>query len=414
MQRPIFKEGYYYGALLYAFLVPFHQKAATLALILWAVLSLMNFDKSAIEKNRSLWLLPLLYLTYLIGLLTSGTASFGFLETKLSFLIFPLIFYLHKYTEVQRKNILKALVFGVIFSAVICFIYALHRSVGISEGTLVFAPNVLEGKGAIESILYGGNYFFSDFFSIFHQTIYYALYVTAAMAIVLFRKDLFSKKTRLILALFFVLLLFLISNKAAVISVVAILFLKISTLEISWYKKGASFLIAAICIGVFLWMNPRTRESLEKIADEGLTLDKNGRYGFKTRLLSWSAASALVKEEPLAGYGVGDTQKKLNEMYEQKEYIFPLKKSYNAHNLWLQTWLENGLIGLLVLGLLFFSLFRAGFKDTYFWGFTLALIILLFVNSFFESIFNRFSGISFFAFLTCYVLTNTNREELKQ
>ncbi len=407
MQKPIFKEGYYYGALLYAFLIPFHQKIATLAIILWAFLSVLNFDKEEVKNNRSLWLLPLFYATYAIGLVTSGTVSFGFLETKLSFLIFPLIFYLQKYSDFQRKNMFVALVYGVIFSAVLCFIVATCRSITIKQGVWVFAPNVLEGKGAIESILYGGNYFFGSFFSIFHQTVYFALYVTVAMAIVIFREDLFPRKIRLFLGFFFFLLLFFISNKAAVIAACAILFLRICTLKISTQRKWITLLVATMCIGVFVWLNPRTSDSIRKITNEGLTIDKNGRYGFKTRLLTWSAATALLKEESFIGYGVGETQEKLNEKYKQKEYIYPLKESYNAHNLWLQTWLENGIIGLLVLSLLFFTLFRAGVKDTYFGGFILSLVMVLFINSLFESIFNRFSGVSFFAFITCFVLTNS-------
>ena len=405
MERPTLKEAYYYGALLYTFLVPFHQQMATLALGLWALLSLLSFDSNVLVKNRYLLLLPLLYVLYIIGLFTAETPSFRFLETKLSFLIFPLIFFLHRYAELQRKNILKALVYGVILSGILCLAYATYRSVGFEEGTIVFAPNVHEGKGAIESILYGGNYYFGDFFSVFHQSVYYAMYVSVAMALVIFRPDLFSRKTRILLGLFFILLLFLISNKSAIIALGTVLLLRTFTAKISIYEKWASLVIVGLAIGTFIWINPRTRESVHKVMDGALTIDKNARYGFTTRLLSWDAAIALIKERPFLGYGAGDTQGKLNEMYKQKGYVFPLKEAYNAHSLWLQTWLENGLLGLLTLGILFFVLLKIGFKDYHFWGFTLTLVAVLFVNSFFESIFHRFSGISFFSFLTCYVLT---------
>lgn len=405
MERPTLKEAYYYGALLYAFLAPFHQQMTILVLGLWALLSLLSFESKALVKNRYLLLLPLLYALYIIGLFTAETTSFRFLETKLSFLIFPLIFFLHHYTELQRKNMLKALVYGVMLSGILCLAYATYRSLGFEDGSIVFAPNVLEGKGAIESILYGGNYYFGDFLSVFHQTVYYAMYVSVAMALVIFRPDLFSQKTRILLGLFFILLLFLISNKAAIIALGAILVIRTFTAKISIYKKWTNLLIVGLAIGAFIWINPRTRESVHKVMDGALTIDKNARYGFATRLLSWDAAISLIMEKPILGYGAGDAQGKLNEMYKQKEYAFPLKESYNAHNLWLQTWLENGLLGLLTLGILFFVLLRIGFKDNHFWGFTLTLVAVLFVNSFFESIFHRFSGISFFSFLTCYVLT---------
>ncbi len=398
-------NGYYYGALLYVFCIPFHQKLATAALILWALLSLFSFDKGALVKNRLLLLLPLMYVLYLMGLFTSEMPSFGFLETKLSFLVFPLIFFLHSYTLVQRKNILKVFVYGVTLSGVLLLIIATYRSVGFEAGTIVFTPNVLEGKGGIESILYGGNYYFGNSFSVFHQTVYYALYVSIAMAIVIFRSDMFAIKARIVPVLFFIILLFFISNKAAIIALGITLLLRSFTLKTSINKKRASFLIIGVVIGVFIWMNPRTRESLRKVADGELAINNNARYGFTTRLLSWDAAITLIKGKPILGYGAGDVQEKLNEIYKQKGYVFPLKEAYNAHNLWLQSWLENGLPGLLTLGFVFFIMFKTGFKDNYFWGFTLTLVTVLFVNSFFESMFHRFSGISFFSFLTCYLLT---------
>jgi len=405
MERSTLKKSYYYGALLYVFLVPFHQKIATIALILWALLSLLSFDKTTLVKNRLLLMLPLFYVLYLIGLLTSKTPSLGFLETKLSFFVFPLIFFLHGYTLIQRKNMLKALIYGVTLSGVLLLIFATYRSISFNGETMIFAPNVLDGKGAIESILYGGNYYFGDFFSIFHQTVYYALYVSVALTIVIFRPDVVAKKARILLTLFFIVLLFLISNKAAISVFGTILLVRLISVKKSIYKKWASFIIVGVVIGAFVWMNPRTRESLRRVAEGELTINKNARYGFTTRLLSWDAAITLIKEKPILGYGVGDIQGKLNEMYMQKEYVFPLKESHNAHNLWLQTWLENGIPSLFTLGVIFYIMFKIGFKDNYVWGFTLTLVTILFINSFFESLFHRFSGISFFSFVTCYVLT---------
>ena len=412
MERSTRKESYYYGALIYAFLVPFHQKIATLALILWAVLSLMNFDKTAVVKDRLLLLLPGFYLLYIIGLLTAETPSFSFFETKLSFLIFPLIFFLHQYAEQQRKNMFKAFVYGAALSGVCCLVYATYQSVGFEKGAIHFSPNVLEGKGAIESILYGGNYYFGSFLSIFHQTVYAAMYISVALTAIIFIPDLFSRRATIALCLFFLGILFLIANKAAILALAVILTLRIFTARQTLSKKLISVLAIGLLIGVFVWTNPRTRESLRKLTDGELVLNKNARYGFTTRLLSWDAARTLIKQNPIIGYGTGDVQSKLNEVYKEKEYIFPLKEEYNAHNQWLQTWLENGLLGLLLLGILFFLLFKKGYGDHTFFGFAVTLVAILFVNSLFESMFHRFSGISFFSFIVCYVLTSFKRKEL--
>jgi len=130
-------------------------------------------------------------------------------------------------------------------------------------------------------------------------------------------------------------------------------------------------------------------------------LKKEARFGFGTRLLSWDASVSLIKERPVLGYGHAATQGVLNQRYEEKGYVYPLKESYNAHNLWLQSWLENGFIALIILMGIFLILFRRSWHSHLFLAFTL----LLLTNSLFEGMFNRFSGISFFSFLVCFIFS---------
>ena len=413
MLKMLKNEGYYYAALLYVFLIPFHQKLATLAIIAWALLSIFSFRKSNLNKNWKWMLLPVFYLLYFIGWFTAETPYFGFLETKLSFLIFPILFYLHNYTIYQRIKILKLFVFGLLFSGLLCVVYAFYQSTGIQEGTLYFRANVLEGKDFMESILYGGNYFFGKHFSIFHQTVYYALYLCSGIAILLFCPKMFRKRYRWCLILFFILLIFLISNKASFLVLGMLFVYRLATVNLSLYKRVVGIILVCGVVSVFIHTNPRAKDAIQKVIDGELVLDKNARYGFKTRILIWDAALSLVNEKPLWGYGFGENQSKLNEIYKQKEYKFLLKDTYNAHNLWLQTWIENGLLGLLLLVAIFIILIDKTIKHQEHQSLFLALVLVVFVNTLFESIFNRFSGVSFFCFLVCFILSESNAGRLK-
>ena len=49
---------YYYAALLYAFFIALDQQLATIALIVWAVFSLINFNRLSLNKTRYLFLFP--------------------------------------------------------------------------------------------------------------------------------------------------------------------------------------------------------------------------------------------------------------------------------------------------------------------------------------------------------------------
>lgn len=395
------QQGFFYGALLYAFLIPFPQKIVTIALMVWVLLSLISYRKSALVKQPYLLLLPAFYISYSIGFFISECFSFKFLEYKLSFLIFPLLFFLQHYNEKERMDILKALVWGLALAGGVCLTLALYHSLGTQDGTLFFRPNVLEGKGFMESILYGGNYFFGRHFSVFHQTVYFALYLTVAIAVLLFRPNLFARKLRLFLLILFIGLIFLISNKASFIALMVVFGLKLWTWKVKSHKKWIGISLFVVVLVTFSFLNPRIKGSIVDITQGKMTLNKEARFGFETRLLSWDAALSLIKEKPILGYGHSETQKALNNRYSEKGYTVPLKENHNAHNLWLQSWLENGVLAILILFGIFFSLFNASQNKALF----IAFAVILLINSIFEGMFNRFSGISFFSFLVCFVFS---------
>ena len=327
--------------------------------------------------------------------------SFKFLEYKLSLLIFPLLFFLHNYDEKQRNGILKAIVWGLAASAAVCLIVAFYNSIQIHEGEFMFQPNVLEGRGFMESILYGGNHFFGRYLSIFHQTVYYAMYLCSGVAVLLFRPQLFSNKLRIILVGSLVIVAFLVSNKASFIVLGLIFGLKLWTWNTDRSKKTFAVSLFVLVFMLFAFLNPRFKESAVAIFKGKVILNKEARYGFGTRLLSWNAAVSLIKERPFLGYGHNNTQVALNKKYHEMDYIFPLKESYNAHNLWLQSWLENGLLSIIILFGIFFIIFKKSWNNPL----ALTFAIVLLTNSLFEGLFNRFSGISFFSFLVCFILS---------
>ncbi|WP_149273758.1 O-antigen ligase family protein [Pareuzebyella sediminis] len=407
-------RGYYYGALLYVFLIPFSQKLVTLLLILWLVLSILSFNRTTTVKKRYLWLLPILFSLYFLGLYTADSPSFKFLEHKLSLLIFPLLFYMHAYDTGERNRMLKTFVWGILGAALACLAMAIYHSIEVQNGIISFQANVLEGKGFMESILYGGNYFFGRHFSIFHQTVYFALYVCTGVAVLLFRPNLFESRKRWILLASFIVVIFLVSNKASFIGLATILLLRLLTLKGQRVKKIIGFVSVFLVLATFLAVNPRIKESLEKVAEGALVLNPEARFGFATRLLTWDAAISLIKERPIWGYGYGDTQTALNRYYKEKGYIHPLKESYNAHNLWLQSWLENGILAILVL-LAIFSLLLGELRnfqqDTWL---LFSFVLLLLINSMFEGLFNRFSGISFFSFWVCYIFSALKEGKLRE
>ena len=115
----------------------------------------------------------------------------------------------------------------------------------------------------------------------------------------------------------------------------------------------------------------------------------------KTRLLTWYSAWQLIKQSPLIGYGVGDANEVLIEKYKELNYIRNYRNRYNAHNQFLQTYLQTGLIGFSILLYIFILLgIRLQRSKNEF-----LVFIVLTISILFESMLVRFNGIVFLSII---------------
>ncbi len=401
------KHLYSWAACVFAFSIPFYQMLSTIVLVLWLFVSLTNLTNSNLSKKRGLLLLPALFLSYLLGFALNADFSVSILERKLSLLVFPLIFCLNSFSTQQIQKIFKWFIIGLFFSSIVCLVKATYNSIHIIQGGFYFRPNVLEGRAFFESIMYGGNYFFGNHLSLFHQTVYYGLFLVSGIAILLYNAAGFqSKRIRFGLIVLFLVLIFLLSNKSTFVAVWALFLIWTLSQFNNLEKKGMLVLAFLAFSTIIVFFNPRSRTAIYKITNEKLEINKEGRYGFATRLLSWDAAVTLIKKRPLQGYGASRAQTELNRLYKEKGYIYPLKDKLNSHNLFMQLWIENGVLAALVLIVTFISMAVKSLKIKYrklnLLGIT--LVCILFITALFESMFSRFSGIFFFSFMVCMIL----------
>jgi O-antigen ligase len=98
------------------------------------------------------------------------------------------------------------------------------------------------------------------------------------------------------------------------------------------------------------------------------------------------------------GVGTGDASDELKKEFKNRGYINGYYDNLNAHNQFLEILLENGLIGLILfLTILGYMSYIAISQRNILSG---LFIIMMFVFFMFETVLNRLSGISFFAFLS--------------
>ena len=78
-----------------------------------------------------------------------------------------------------------------------------------------------------------------------------------------------------------------------------------------------------------------------------LTLISGKDISVNTRKQVWDAAFAMLKEKPIFGYGTGfdNIRRVMHEVYHVRQP--------HAHNIFLETWLENGVFGAILLAAIF-------------------------------------------------------------
>jgi O-antigen ligase len=129
-----------------------------------------------------------------------------------------------------------------------------------------------------------------------------------------------------------------------------------------------------------------------------------------SRLLMWNSSWEVIKKNPIFGTGTGDYDDELTRMSKSLGNTGVAEKRYNSHNQFLNTFVQLGIIGFLILlGNFIFSLFHASIESNW-----LAFFIFstFFVNFLFESFLETQAGIVLFCVFVV-VLNSNNLNNIK-
>lgn len=400
------------------FFLPISAKLSTVFIILSLVAALPFTDwKNFIPdlKSNKFFLFSIAYFVmHLIGILYSDNYKYAFndIQTKLSFLIFPILFTVFKPWPAHIDNMKKSFIAGCITALVICTVKSLLEY-SSSHDTTVF--------------------FYTKFSGLMHPT-YFGFYINLALLFLI--DDAFinenSKKTSFqieffITELFLITGLFLLSARMSLIVAIFTLvaFIIIKTIQLKDKRKFTlalvvSFLIAGcIQFGLIKFYNRFTQietaiQNEKQITNEiANNTAKTEEYNSTTsRLALWKYASELIGSSPqtfIFGVGTGDIKDELRKVYVKNNFQKGIDENYNPHNQFLHTAVVIGIIGMsLLLILLFAPLIRALKRNSL--PLAIFLIIIL-LNGLTESILEVQSGIIFFCFFYCLMISEMNLKE---
>lgn len=402
----------------FAFFLPISQKVSTITIVALVAISIFFFKKNNFNAKKGFIYPIVLYFFYIISLFYSSELQWGIVEQKASLLAFPLFFVLNKKSIICYSEILKWFVFGCVAALLFCEFSAIFHSINFES--FVFDSRIDKSKSLSESLVTEMNYFFSYPFSWIHQTVYFAMYLSFALAILFYQKKLF--KNLLIRNLFIAFLslgIIQTLNKAAIL--VFLILLLLYLFKVVKSKKTA--ILAALFLiltGTTLFiLNPRFetfRKSIFEAKDEIKVKDfsqiKNNDPNRKNfRLMLWSSSIDLIKENPIVGIGAGGSHNRLYEVFAVKRQWYDKSEKYHAHNQYLQILVDIGIIGFIPFVLIFRELTFFRTKNRSYNNIVISFVLIIGINFLFESMFERYSGISFFSFFYCLILSQSINEK---
>ncbi len=192
----------------------------------------------------------------------------------------------------------------------------------------------------------------------------------------------------------FVIVLSFLTSRMAIVSIVVLLCYFIFRYREARLQPGVLAGGALVLLFGLIWLNPVSRfRTIQEPSATMLQINSGtGQWNsVNLRLLEWRASAAAIRTNGLIGVGTGDAQTKLNEYYAG--YANQAKTlNYNAHNQYLQTTIELGIPGLLLLLNCIFLPFARIQRSTLYTSF----IILFSLMCLTESMLARQKGIVFF------------------
>jgi O-antigen ligase len=375
--------------------MPIENKWVVPVIAILTVFCLINFfikqDKFHV-KFTPLYLISIIFFAYCLGLINTSNTVHGWkeVESRASFIVFPLIFYSLKRFKVKLEipKISFAWVLGCFIASILGIIEAFDCYNEVNESICFKTSNIA--------------------FNI-HPT-YLAMYMI--IAIMLLLETVLNNPNRVIKALALILACYFMTYTYKLNSFGCFISVAISLALFGVYKLFSDFTIRKvmyfgfittliIVISIGLNLNVQLNKFVDTIHQfrENKSMfynySKKNVESIKTRLVVWDLSIDLIKKNPY-GFGTGDIKDELVSEYGNLGLIKLQERRYNPHNQFLQSTLALGIPFLIVFIMLILLWMKRAWKSRNIS--LLFFLIFFFLNSLAESTFEKQDGILFFTY----------------
>lgn len=387
-----------------ALLLPSGQSVASMEgfLTIFFVIEWNWKEKLTNIREHSRLLIPwmLFFGLYVLGLgWTSNMHEGGFnVQVKLSLFLFPLIIASRRFNTRQTQILLGTFLFGLLAAGIFMLVRA--AKIYYTEGVNTFYYQAFAAHMPHPSYL--SMYYCTAIMILFHgillQPFRVRPYKIAAIA----------------LCLFYSVIVFLLSSKLGILSMILLFagYIVYSVIRFRRYVVGISAFLALVfgCIiafKAFPEMAARLERMKQALFMSEEKIDPSAVESNRARMLVWQADYALVSRHPWTGVGTGDAKDSLVAEYRTRQMTGALHEELNAHSQLFQTAIVLGIPGLAALLLLIFFPAASAMRNQF--GFAVLFALLFFLNILPESMLERQDGTLFFGFFYSLILFAIDR-----
>lgn len=372
---------------LFAFTLPMWNNINTLfiysVILSWILLNNWIEKLSFIKKN----IIPLMLVGFIYLLFVSNFLFFhdNAKNFKLAIKAFPLLIFPLVILSTPTKYYRIAIIFlGFICGAIVTILICWTRII----------LDILSKKNPIDQATYFFDWIYTDFNLLIpfnaHPSYVGVMMVLAVVILMSYEgfKD-FREEKVLYRIVLIVLMFFILQTNSRISFLCLILFLSYFFLK-NFNKKSILQLLTMFVVLFFLALN--FDYLFNKISS---ILSKDGKITFD-RYPRWGA---IIEENRIWGnnlYGVGKEKAQFiyNEAYFKNGFDLALLENYNAHNQYLDFFVSNGIIGVII----FLTVLLFFFLKTNRNVISLSFILIIIFFSVSETIFGKSVGLIFFSF----------------
>ncbi|MBL6449866.1 O-antigen ligase family protein [Fulvivirga sp. 29W222] len=416
---------YIYSLCLFLFLLPFevrYNNIGLIALVLGWAINFKGTEFLSYIKDRSfkrIFIAICLFYVYFIlrGFDFSSETYFynnALVEygKKIALILLPILLNI-KAIRKHHKLILYSFVGGVFLAIIICLSNAVY-------------VNFKEGLQVNRGFFHFNAWYFSNLLLTkpinFHPTLFSFAVSIVLHICVLQILNLSASKVKLfkskaiasaVAILMFMFMLMLSSRNVLLFSTVSIFILVIKyIINTKKYRYSLYFILAITGISAFeLSINHVNKQRIVDLLSINKNPTEKSFGGSSFRLASFNALyQEIIKDNWIFGIGSGGDQTQFDRAYLKHGLSIAAKEHYNAHNQYLETLIDNGIVGLLLLLAIYFVALKTSYNTNSYLG--LIVVYLLASLALTESILERQKGI--WLFTTVLFIFIAKLENLKE